>query len=156
MVKDLIGRSGSNYKLCCLMDERVIEARDSVARQSVDIAIDVTRLSVECKGKDDGNNKDKTGPADTLQGPAAVIMMSVEYQGEQDDGNNKEKIGPADTLQVTAAVMPNFNMEIAANELVDKKGPVVQLDVPGVIQTIAVDTLGDIGLITPNKVSVFV
>ena len=52
--------------------------------------------------------------------------------------------------------MPNFNMKIAANELVDKKSPVVQLDVPGVVQPIAVDTLGDIGVITPNKVSVCV
>ena len=49
--------------------------------------------------------------------------------------------------------MPNFNMKIAANELVDKKSPVIQLDVPGVVQPIAVDTLGDIGVITPNKVS---
>ena len=46
MVKDLIGRSG-------------IEARDSVARQSVDIATDVTQLSVECKEQDVGKNKMK-------------------------------------------------------------------------------------------------
>ena len=82
----------------------------SVTRQSVDIAKDVTRLSVECK--------------------------------EQDAGNNKDKTGQTDTLQVPAAVMPDFNMDIAVDELVDKKGLVVQLDVPGVVQPIAVDTLG--------------
>ena len=80
VVKDLISRSGSNYKLCCLMDERVIEACDSVARQSVDIATDVTRLSVDYKEQDAGNYKEKTGPADTLQVPAAD-MLSVECQG---------------------------------------------------------------------------
>ena len=48
MVKYLIDRSGSDYKPRCLMDEGVIEARDSVTRQSVNIATDVTRLSVEC------------------------------------------------------------------------------------------------------------
>ena len=42
MVKDPIKRSGSDYKPRCLMDEGVIEARDFVARQSVDIATDVT------------------------------------------------------------------------------------------------------------------
>ena len=42
MVNDLIGRSGSDYKPCCLMDEGIIEARDSVARLSVDTATDVT------------------------------------------------------------------------------------------------------------------
>ena len=51
---------------------------------------------------------------------------------EQDAGNNKDNTGPADTLQVPAAVMPNFNMEIAANVLVDKTGTVVQMDVPEV------------------------
>ena len=56
-------------------------------------------------------------------------------RGEQDDGNNKDKTeGAADTLQVSEAFTPNFNMEIAANVLVDKTVPVVQLDVPGVLQ----------------------
>ena len=32
MVKDLIDRSVNDYEPCCLMDEGVIEARDSVAR----------------------------------------------------------------------------------------------------------------------------
>ena len=60
MVKDLIGRSGSDYKLHCLMDEKVIEARDSVAIQNVDIATNVTRLGVECKEQDIGKNIDMT------------------------------------------------------------------------------------------------
>ena len=60
VVKDLIGRSGSDYKLRCLIDERVIEARDSLAMQSVDIATNVTRLGVECKEQDVGKNKDMT------------------------------------------------------------------------------------------------
>ena len=97
MVKYMIGQSGSDYKPCSLMDDGVIEARDSLARQSVDIATDVTRLSVECKEQDAGNSKDKTGPTDTRQVPAA-IMLSVECQGEQDSGNNKDKTGPAGKL----------------------------------------------------------
>ena len=40
--------------------------------------------------------------------------------------------------------------------LADRTCPVVQLDVPGVVHPIAVDTLGDIGVITSNKVSVCV
>ena len=47
MVKVLTGRSGSDYKPRCAMDERIIEVRDYVARQSVDIATDVPQLSVE-------------------------------------------------------------------------------------------------------------
>ena len=60
MVKDLIGRSGSDYKPRCSMNEGITEARDSVARQSVDITTDVTRLSVECKEQDVRKNKDMT------------------------------------------------------------------------------------------------
>ena len=117
----MIKRSESNCKLRCSMNEADVKAGDSVARQSVDIATDVTQLSVECK--------------------------------EQDVGKNKDMTGPADTLKVPAAVMPNFNKKIAANELVDKKIPVVQMDVPGVVQPMAVDTLGDIEVITPKTVS---
>ena len=54
-----------------------------------------------------------------------------------------DKTRPADARKVPAAVMPNFNMKIAANELVDKKGSVVKLDVPGAVQPIAVESLGD-------------
>ena len=157
MVKDLIGRSESNYKSRCLRDEGVIEARDCVPRQSVDIAIDVTRLSVEFQGEQDGGkNKDKIGPADTRKVPAAVmpnIKMKI--------AANKlgEKIGPADMREVPGAVMPNFKMKIAANGLGDKTGIADQLGFTAAVQLnfkmkIATNVLGDNGMIgMPNKVS---
>ena len=83
---------------------RVIEARDSVTRQSVDIATDVTQLSVECQGEEDGGKN------------TAKVLG--------------DKTGPAEQLKVPAAVEPNFRMKIAAMKL------------------------GDMGAITPNKVSV--
>ena len=62
---------------------------------------------MECKEQDSGNNKDKTGPADTLQIPVGG-MLSVECQGEEDGGKNKDNAGPAEQLKVPSAVQPNF------------------------------------------------
>ena len=63
-------------------------------RQSVDIATDVTRLSVECQGEEGGrNNKDNAGPAEQLEVPSAVqpnfkVKIAAKVLGD--------KTGPAD------------------------------------------------------------
>ena len=64
-MKRFITKGVNDNELRCIIDNEVIDACDYVARQSVDIATDVTWLNVEYQGEGgDGKNKDNTGPVE--------------------------------------------------------------------------------------------
>ena len=77
-MKHFITKGVNDNKLRCIIDNEVIDACDYVARQSVDIATDVTRLNVECKGEQDcGENKAKTGSCKQLAVSWGVVIISL-------------------------------------------------------------------------------